>query len=99
GLPADRGVQLAGSDFIAISSNRRTLTFNLTLDGSDMAQFRVLTLAARPGDFDGNGLVDAADLSVWRGAIGEAAFADANNDGDSDGDDFLTWQRQFGLAS
>jgi hypothetical protein len=46
-----------------------------------------------PGDFDGNGSVNSADLSVWQGAYGVNAAADADGDGDSDGRDFLAWQR------
>lgn len=99
GAIGDRGVQLAGSDFISISTNRRTLTFSLTISGDEMAQFRVLTQPAVPGDFDGDGLVNAADLAVWKVSVGENAFGDADGDGDTDGNDFLTWQRQYGATS
>jgi hypothetical protein len=51
-----------------------------------------------PGDFDGDGAVDAADLDRWRGGFGLAAGAepidgDADADFDVDGNDFLVWQR------
>jgi hypothetical protein len=49
-----------------------------------------------PADFDDNGLVDGADLTVWRGAFGATAAGDADGDGDSDGNDFLVWQRSVG---
>jgi phospholipase/lecithinase/hemolysin len=54
-----------------------------------------------PGDFDANGLVNAADLAAWRigfGARGDVTRAqgDADGDQDVDGEDFLTWQRQLG---
>ncbi len=50
------------------------------------------------GDFDGDGDVDAADLSQWEGDFGINGDSDADVDGDSDGTDFLVWQRNFGLG-
>jgi hypothetical protein len=53
-------------------------------------------------DFNGDGLVDAADLSILKanyGATGleidSMAFGDANRDRRVDGADFLLWQRAF----
>jgi hypothetical protein len=45
--------------------------------------------------------VDAADLAEWRSGFGAsgAANADADFDGDSDGSDFLAWQRSLGAAT
>ncbi|HYO24593.1 MAG TPA: glycoside hydrolase family 44 protein [Lacipirellulaceae bacterium] len=56
------------------------------------------------GDFDLNGLVNAADLTVWRSHVGMTAgarFADGDNDrdGDVDGTDFVAWQRALGGAA
>ena len=49
-----------------------------------------------PGDFDGNGVVNGADLTVWQASFGVNGGADADDDGDSDGRDFLVWQRNLG---
>jgi cytochrome c peroxidase len=49
-----------------------------------------------PGDFDGNGVVNGLDLTVWQGAFGQTGLGDADDDGDSDGRDYLIWQRNFG---
>jgi hypothetical protein len=53
-------------------------------------------------DFNGDGLVDAADLSILQANFGTTgmevdsmAFGDANRDRTVDGDDFLLWQRAF----
>jgi hypothetical protein len=50
------------------------------------------------GDFDGNGLVNGADLEQWKGDFGINPISDADGDGDSDGDDFLIWQRGLGAS-
>jgi hypothetical protein len=47
-------------------------------------------------DFDGDGDVDADDLTVWNTSEGVDDGADADGDGDSDGADFLAWQLQLG---
>ncbi|MBA3480409.1 MAG: hypothetical protein H0T51_01210, partial [Pirellulales bacterium] len=78
----------------------------LALDAGDTGQFSlnvignslVLTVGGGglPGDFDGNGVVNGADLARWRGDFGVNNESDANGDGDSDGADFLVWQRNLG---
>jgi hypothetical protein len=47
-------------------------------------------------DFDGSGIVDRADLTLWRQNQGQNALADANRDGVTDGQDLVAWQRQLG---
>ncbi len=56
-----------------------------------------------PGDFSGNGVVDAADYVVWRDNFGIQSGAmsssgDGDSDGDVDGADYLVWQRNFGRS-
>lgn len=48
-----------------------------------------------PGDFDRNGRVGANDLQRWRESFGVNAGGDADFDGDTDGGDFLIWQRAY----
>jgi peptidyl-prolyl cis-trans isomerase A (cyclophilin A) len=62
---------------------------------------RVLNLPA--GDFDRNGMVNGADLALWRANQGMASGAfldkgDADMDGDVDGSDFMIWQRNVGTS-
>ena len=47
-------------------------------------------------DFNDDGRVTDPDLGVWKTAFNSTAFGDADGDGDSDGADFLVWQRQLG---
>jgi hypothetical protein len=60
-----------------------TLTFNLN------------STAPIAGDFNNDGIVDAADLEQWKGDFGVDGGSDVDNDGDSDGADFLLWQRHY----
>lgn len=53
-------------------------------------------VAASPfSDFNLDGDVDDVDLSIWEAAVGITDAANADGDDDSDGSDFLIWQRQF----
>jgi hypothetical protein len=56
--------------------------------------FRVLD--GIPADFDNDGDIDSADLGSWRTAYGLTSVGNADGDGDSDGNDFLLWQRHLG---
>ena len=47
------------------------------------------------GDFNEDGVVDGADLTVWLSAFAVSEGADADGDGDSDGADFLAWQQNL----
>jgi hypothetical protein len=49
-----------------------------------------------PGDFNGDGSVDAEDLAQWQLDFGDSVSSDADYDGDADGHDFLAWQRHLG---
>ncbi|WP_428307074.1 PEP-CTERM sorting domain-containing protein [Lacipirellula sp.] len=52
----------------------------------------------RPGDFNGDTVVDGADLAIWRAAFNQSDAGDANSDGVTDGADLLIWQRNSGLT-
>lgn len=55
-------------------------------------------LAEVDGDYNGNGIVDAADYTVWRdtqGQNGPALPADGNGDTMVDAADFDHWQQRF----
>ena len=57
---------------------------------------------AVPGDYNGNGKVDAADYTVWRdtfGATGSGLAADGNGDNTVNGLDYTYWKTRFGNTS
>jgi hypothetical protein len=54
------------------------------------------SLAPLEGDFNLDGNVDYDDLTQWEGDFGLNGDSDADEDGDSDGADYLAWQRNSG---
>jgi hypothetical protein len=57
---------------------------------------------ALTGDYNGNGVVDAADYTVWRNSLGQMGSGlAADGDGDSmiDADDYDVWKSQFGQVA
>jgi hypothetical protein len=68
-----------------------------------MPAYSVSTLVLKtaiPGDFNLDGAVDGADLTMWKSNAGMTSGAlfrqgDANRDGAVDGADFLVWQRSL----
>jgi cyclophilin family peptidyl-prolyl cis-trans isomerase len=65
-------------------------------DAVMMVDIRVLNVPA--GDYNFDGKVDGADLTVWKADFGSTlkAEADGNGNGRVDGDDLLIWQRTLG---
>jgi parallel beta-helix repeat protein len=64
-------------------------------DAPDIGAFEVV-----PADFNSDGYVDDKDLNIWEDHFGTTAGAnrsdgDADCDGDVDGIDFLSWQRNI----
>jgi len=57
------------------------------------------------GDYNSNGIVDAADYTVWRDTLGSTTDLRANGDdtgasaGVIDGADYLAWKTHFGLMA
>jgi fibronectin-binding autotransporter adhesin len=61
-----------------------------------LSGFQAVTL---PGDYNHNGVVDAADYTVWRdtlGSTGAGLAADGNINGMIDAGDYTVWKSHFG---
>jgi prepilin-type N-terminal cleavage/methylation domain-containing protein/prepilin-type processing-associated H-X9-DG protein len=57
----------------------------------------------QPGDYDGNGTVDAADYARWRAEFGQSVVAGSGADGDGNGvvdaADYILWRAYFGTLT
>lgn len=95
----DRDVSFSGTladgspfDFMLISAHPDQ-------GGADVDHFAheaILTVTLVPSaDFNFDLAVDEQDLARWESSYGVDDLADADNDGDSDGTDFLAWQSQY----
>jgi len=64
-------------------------------------QFVTVLTPARPGDYNGDGAVDALDYAVWRGEFGTTGdlASDGNLDGIIDAADYVIWRHNAVLAS
>jgi hypothetical protein len=52
-----------------------------------------------PGDYNSNGVVDAADYVVWKNAGSTATLPNDSTPGVVDASDYATWQANFGKTS
>ncbi|MEQ8838352.1 MAG: chitobiase/beta-hexosaminidase C-terminal domain-containing protein, partial [Lacipirellulaceae bacterium] len=81
--------------------NGQTIQARALFNGQWSALTTATFVQDLPGDFGVNGNVDQADLNLWKGDYGTSsgAVADADQDGDADGLDFLTWQKNSQQAA
>ena len=97
--------RVLGSVYDIASGSEEDLSLTLLLAGGDggnvvNGNVNFISTAVLPGDFNGDGSVDAADYTVWRnnlGAVNENALnGNGNGIGGVDADDYLLWKQQFG---
>ncbi|MCO6045462.1 PEP-CTERM sorting domain-containing protein [Aeoliella sp. ICT_H6.2] len=87
-------------DFIlpVLGTNLSWDTSNLLVDGS----LSIASLLLQ-GDFNGDGMVDLADYTVWRNNLGgdenSLAAGTGNNSGIVDAGDYALWKSNFGATS
>lgn len=58
-------------------------------------------ISALAGDYNGNGIVDAADYTVWQDSFGSTLSLDADGNGNGivDAADYTVWQDNFGATA
>ena len=78
------------------SSWSAVVTYDLTLSKGNLEY----SLVVSPGDYNGDGTVDAADYTVWRDAFGSSTDlrADGNGNGIIDSGDYDIWKSLFGAT-
>jgi uncharacterized protein YkwD len=88
---ADVAYQVSLSN-VVIGGSAQAFSYDVTIFDPD----------AIAADFDGNQLVDAADLGRWKANFGDVTATksqgDADGDSDVDGKDLLVWQREVGMG-
>jgi autotransporter-associated beta strand protein len=69
--------------------------------GSVVLMIDSAATAGLTGDYNGDGLVNAADYTVWRDTLGSTTrlAADGNGNGRVDADDYAIWKMHFGATS
>ena len=80
-------------DLPAIGPNVRLTT----IYGADNVTLAVVPI--QTGDFNANGIVDAADYTVWRNSLGQTGLAlpaDGDGSGGVDATDYGVWRSHFG---
>jgi hypothetical protein len=99
-----------GSNGVANVSGNLDLIFTLSLTTNDVGAGFYFDMAfgnstldsGRPqGDYDRNGIVNAADYNLWKASFGSVASldADGNVDGIVDAADYVVWRKTLGQGS
>ncbi len=78
------------------SSERNLVHHHNHGEVSRFVGFRLAAASLDPdsADFNHDTLITEVDLELWEQSYGNSIVGDADNDGDTDGADFLAWQRQ-----
>jgi hypothetical protein len=110
-LPGSPAIDAGDPNFSATTSfDQRGTPFTRVFDGDgtggariDMGAFEFITSEGQHtlfGDYNLNGVVDAADYTVWRDALGANvvaySIADGNGNGIVDQPDYDVWMMHFG---
>ncbi|QDU54966.1 DUF7453 family protein [Aeoliella mucimassa] len=84
-------------------NNLGQVAFLFVLDSGSAEGIAIWTPDALPGDFNGDGLVNLADYTVWRDHLGAADESAINNAGDGlagvDFGDYDLWKANFGVGT
>ena len=77
------------------------ITWRLAYDPLAVRLFVDAAVNHLPGDFNFNGVVDAADYSLWRNEFGATGSnpADADGNGIVDNGDYAIWRANFGKTA
>ena len=100
---------VAGVDGVPVH-DQRGAPFTRVYGGRiDIGAVEAIPVGVLPGDYNANGIVDAADYTVWRNNLGAAPLpgplhegegvnGDGNGDGIVDALDYAVWKSNFGAT-
>ncbi|MEO1087924.1 MAG: hypothetical protein AAFY88_27130 [Acidobacteriota bacterium] len=103
-IPLDLALGFPAGD-PAFASDTIDILFYTEEGAGDIHDVVTYTLAVAPeisGDYNDDGLVDAADYTVWRdseGDIGAELPADGNGDMQVDSGDYTVWSDNYGVSA
>ena len=100
------GQAFAKNSSVDFSTSRNTLAANGVAGGAprtfQLALYGTVPVVALTGDYNHNGVIDAADYTVWRDTLGQSVTAgtgaDGNSNGTIDDGDFTVWTTAFGAS-
>lgn len=82
-----------------LTASAAGLTTEVEATLSDEGAVVQIMLPYLVGDYNGDGVVDAADYTVWRDAYAtQNLVADGDNNGVVDMDDYLLWSNRYGAS-
>lgn len=86
-------------DFIGFYGDYEVMIDGQTYDLQHAKGDALYSLVIAAGDYNADGIVDAADYSVWRDTLGSTDLrADGNGDEMIDDADYVVWKSQFGAT-
>ena len=93
---------VAGVDGVPVH-DQRGAPFTRVYGGRiDIGAVEMLPSLYLPGDFNADGVVSAADYTLWRNSLGSTVppgvDADGNGDGKIDALDYAVWKSNFGAT-
>jgi hypothetical protein len=77
------------------------MNVDTTVNVLDVSTMLAQEFRTKPGDFNLDGAVDAADYVVWRKSLGSGTMytqGDANFDGTTDANDLAVWRNNYGFV-
>ncbi|HEX5472148.1 MAG TPA: choice-of-anchor Q domain-containing protein [Lacipirellulaceae bacterium] len=95
-----------GSNLLNLSTDQRGTSYSRVVGGvADIGAFELQTVTPPelPGDYNGTGIVNAADYVIWRKTVGaqvsQYSGADGNGSSIIDSGDYDVWRSHFGVST
>jgi hypothetical protein len=95
GLDHTSGTNLMSSG----SNSQKLISSQINTVFTATSFVKPLPVVVLPGDYDGDGVVDATDYTIWRNTMnqtGTSLAADGNKNGRVDQEDYAIWKTNFG---